>query len=279
MPPLHELIHPPATTRLDAPALPARVVLLPALPPLPRARVRLLAASILALAILGAAFIFLSTRMASKPRWWSDHPIAGPEVAEEVESGMLRHLTAVRAADPAFTPTRDVAWRSERWSISLSQDDANAWLAARLPEYLANQQPPIRWPREVEDVRVWFNDGRVTLAAKLRQNGAVHYVGTTLKPTIRPDGSMWMPSEGLRVGDLSAPAWSLGAARSLCGDPIPDNIASLPEIRTMLGAFENDNPVLRDAVVRLEGGRRVRLLSIVPSNGRLTITCLTEKRP
>ena len=255
-----------------------RVVLVPALPPMPRRWVLLGGAIVGLLALFGGAVLSLSALVAGKPAWWKDTPIGSNAVAEQIESGMLGHLTAVRPADPNFVPTREIVWRSEVWKISLKEEDANTWLALKLPEYLANRQPPVRWPREIEGVRVWFDKGEVRLGAKVRQGSEVRYVGTTLRPTIREDGSMWMPSDGVNVGALSAPAWSIGAARSIYGDPVPANIAGMPEVKSMFGAFQDENPVMRDAVVRLEGGRRVRILSITPRNGWIEITCWTEKR-
>lgn len=255
-----------------------RITLIPALPPMPRRGVLLVGVVAGLLALFGGAVLSLSTLVSRKPAWWKETPIGSNAVAEQIESGMLGHLTAVRAGDPTFVPTREISWRSEVWKISLKEEDANTWLALKLPEYLANRQPSVRWPREIEGVRVWFDKGEVRLGAKVRQGGEVRYVGTTLRPKIREDGSMWMPSDGVNVGALSAPAWSIGAARSIYGDPVPANIAAMPEVKSMFGAFQDKNPVLKDAIVRLEGGRRVRILSITPRNGWIEIMCWTEKR-
>ena len=53
-------------------------------------------------------------------------------------------------------------------------------------------------------------------------------------------------------------------------------IRDLPEVDAFFGALAGENAIFPNATVRLDGGRRVRVLSVSPKNGRLDLTFQTE---
>ncbi len=208
------------------------------------------------------------------PGWWNNSLVVDPLAGEAIEMGLMRHLSAVRQADPAMKAGD--AWRSTPWSVSLSEDDANAWLNARLPQWMLNRGKPIEWPRELKGLQVKFEDGTIRMGMQIQDGNDSIIAGVALKPEIRPDGSLWINSSGLDIGSLPAPAWSIGAARSTYGNRIPAAIRGLPEVDAFFGALAGENAIFPNATVRLDGGRRVRVLSVSPKNGRLDLTFQTE---
>lgn len=208
------------------------------------------------------------------PRWWNTHLVIDPAAGEAIEMGLMGHLSAVRPADPTLKPGE--AWRSKAWSVSLSEDDANAWLNARLPKWMMNRGKPVAWPIELRSLQVKFEEGSIRLGAQLIEGSDSIIAGVALKPEVHPDGSLWLNSSGLDIGSLPAPAWAIGAARSTYGNAIPPAIREMPETEAFFGALEGTNAIFPNAMIRLDGGRRVRVLGVAPRKGRVDLTFRTE---
>lgn len=208
------------------------------------------------------------------PRWWNPAITIDPAAGEAIEMGLMGHLSAVRAADPALKPGEP--WRSTPWSVSLGEDDANAWLNSRMPRWMLNRGKPLVWPAEIASLQVKFEDGVIRLGVQILDGSDSVIAGVSLKPTIRTDGSLWLNSSGLDIGSLPTPAWAVGTARSAYADSIPSALRDLPETRAFFGALAGSNAIFPNATVRLDGGRRVRVLGVTPKKGRVDLTFRTE---
>src|SRR5262245_44866853 len=116
-----------------------------------RARRRVVAlVAVLSVAVTGGLIALALTHIT--PAWWG--PAAADDaavtaLAAEVENAVVRQITAARP--PA---SGDGPYASEPWSVSLQAKDANAWLAARLPRWLANQREGFAWPPNLSSVQV-----------------------------------------------------------------------------------------------------------------------------
>src|SRR5689334_15852919 len=120
------------------------------------------------LALLAAAIAYLLAQ--STPSWWrtTPHPPAPPtpqqlqnaavahlhpqstpsswrttpdpaaaSTAEQLENGVVAHFTLARPPDPTLNPAKpDPRYQSAPWAVSISANDANAWLATRLKQWL-----------------------------------------------------------------------------------------------------------------------------------------------
>jgi len=251
-------------------------------PPPPRRRRRFRrpwVAAGLALCAAGTAALAALALTRATPAWWRPIDPADPatiDAAQAVEHAVVRQLSALRpAASPPATP--DASWRSETWSVSLSQADANAWLAARLPRWLESREKRVLWPAGVREVRVGFGDGVVRLGVRLAADGREQIAVAHVAPDLRADGSLWLPASWFSIGRLPVPgAWALGGADP--GDYLPADLARLPQVRRLADVLGGAAPLVNAAVIRLEDGRRVRLLRIAAREGRLELTCRTEKR-
>jgi hypothetical protein len=240
---------------------------------LPRARVRrwILGAGVGLGVVLGATAFAGWVMARQAPAWWRTVRADDPrtvEAARRLQDAIATQLHRIRGIGEDGT--------GEVWAVSLKAADANAWLNAQLPKWLAHEHEEFDWPRELAELQVDFSDGLVRVGALVRMAGQERIFSATIRPTLEK-GSLWMPASWVRVGRLSVPAgWILGHARRERDEFIPEEVRDLPETLAMFDAFAGRVPVAQDAVVRLGDGRQVRLLKIRARDGRLEITCRTE---
>lgn len=225
----------------------------------------------------------------STPTWWTrvEHapgapvevgavPADWPARGAEVENAVVAQLSLVRQGQW----DADGVWRSEPWSVSISEQDASAWLATRLPRWVKNREGDDAWPPQVAQSRVSFTDGRIIAGAMLRNGGdAVQIMGVEIRPYVDEHGALRVPAMKVRIGRVSLPAgWLFGAITSRAGDFIPRETLESPTAKTVSDALRGESVLTRNAVIRLEDGRRVRVLNMSPQNGRLDLTFQTERR-
>jgi len=196
----------------------------------------------------------------SKPGWWeppAGAPRGGTRVAEErateasnanEHGGLLNHNSLTLADERAraleqglvseFTRVRPAG---EQWAIRVRSADANAWLALRLPQWLAHDRE-LPWPDGVDMVQLHLATGdRITLGA---DRGGWVWSATML--VVLEDGRLTLQPVGGALGRLWIP-WMSSADGS--SDGALSIAAFVPELA---------HPV--DAIVPLPDGRRVKLL-------------------
>ena len=178
------------------------------------------------------------------PAWWSE-PSPWPsedaalETARSLEQGIASETTRVRAKG------------SEEWSVRVRAADLNAWLAARLPQWLEHDRS-LPWPDGVERVRVAIDADGLALAADW--NG---FVVTT----------RWRVDSG----EGGAPATLRAAGSSVGSLPVP--------FASGVGAWfvpELGRPLALRA--RLGDGRSVTVSDVEFSGGEAIVDCRTDVR-
>jgi hypothetical protein len=227
-------------------------------------------------AVVTCAVAVAATLADQAPVWWrtvrGDDPGALAR-GIEVENRAGNLIYRIRPADTA-APDR---YQSEVWTVDLSVPEANAWLNARLPGWLASQWDESVWPSEMSEVQVEFREGLIAVGARITLGGRQRYFTATLAPEIRADGSLWLPARWVSVGRLAAPGdWVVDYAGRRRDQFVPEDLRHLPETAAMFRAFAGEAPMARDAVVTLGDGRIVRLLAMIPADGRLQLVCRTE---
>lgn len=245
-----------------------------------RRRRALLVGGLSLAALVTVALVALAlTRLT--PSWWA--PVDGEDPraaarAEKLENALMSHVSLVRPGAEG-PPPAGLSFRSEPWAISLREEDANAWLAARLPKWLANQRLDPAIAANLGRVQVSFAGGLVRVGMLLSKDGRDQIIGASARPVLRADGSLWFEGSTLCAGRLDLPAsWAAGALRSRAERYFPPGVRGDPEADEALAVIAGSRPLLREAVLRLEDGRRVRLLAITPRDGRVEFTCRTEKK-
>lgn len=241
-----------------------------------RARLLILGASALLVAGVTCGVALAMTLADQAPVWWRTVRRDDPKTVArgiEVENRTGNLIYRVRPADAAIADR----YQSEVWTVNLSAAEANAWLNARLPGWLASQWEENVWPSEMSEVQVEFRDGLVAVGALITLGGRQRYLTATIEPQIREDGSLWLPARWVSIGRLAAPGdWVVDYAGRRREQFVPEDLKDLPETAAMFSAFAGEAPMVQDAVVTLGDGRIVRLLSMTPANGRLELVCRTE---
>ena len=216
------------------------------------------------------------------PGWWrsvrSDDPRT-IRAAQNVEDRVFSGMSAARPTAEGFTPGEPGQWRSEPFEIRVDAADANAWLNVRLPKWLANREQDFRWPEEISEVQVDFDQGKLKVGARVKVGGQEQVISATIEPQLNPDGSLSAPATWVHVGRLGVPAaWVLQHTEDNAARYMPRSVADLPETRAMLSAFLGRLPIVQNAVLKLGDGRRVRILDLRTDRGALVLTCQTEVR-
>lgn len=223
----------------------------------------------------------------STPAWWTrveggasvevgGVPADWAARGADVENAVVAQLSLVRKG--RWHP--DGVWRSEPWSVSISEEDASAWLATRLPRWVKNREGESAWPMQVAQSRVAFTKGRIIAGAMLRNGGeAAQIMGVEIAPYVDEFGALRVPATKVRIGRVSLPAaWLFGAVAARAEDFVPRESLESPTAKTVSDALRGESVLTRNAVIRLEDGRRVRVLDMSPQDGRLEVTLQTESR-
>ncbi len=217
----------------------------------------------------------ISSLSSGVPLWWRTVRRDDPrtiESARRVEDGVWNHLYSVRSGE---TPDGSV-----EWTVALKAADANAWLNARFPMWIANQWDSELWPAELGEIQVDFDESGIRIGIQIEGAGEPRILSATIHPAVAEDGALWMPASWIHIGRLGIPAnLVLDAGATENSGYIPDRIRELPETKGMMSAFAGAMPMVEDAVVSLGDGRQVRLVSLRTRGGWLEITCRTEPEP
>lgn len=221
---------------------------------------RVAIAAVTGLALLTAALFIGLGMTRQKPRWWREVDLASPALAqlgERVERGAMNTLHGgVRGEAP--------------WTVAVTVEQANAWMNARLPKWLENRQ--YGWPSDIEELQADFSGGRLRIGVRVDFDGSEQVVVATVAPEVR-QGALWLPITAARAGRLDLPAgWSIDRLR----ERLPERVKARPATALVLDALAGKAPLMADAAIELEDGRRVRILAVGAEGNQLMLTCKTE---
>lgn len=192
---------------------------------------------------------------------------------ESLENAALAQVSAVRPA--AANLASSGGYISEPWSVSISQQDANAWLASRLVRWLESRQ--INLPGGVSHPAVSFQAGAIVLlvcvptplgesiisiACEVTSNKGQGGTSSSHQLFIRPGA--------IHAGSLPVPAQLASAANAL--------LARLAE--SLGGTVAPDGTLVVPAPsIDLEDGRTVMLSEAKVRLGRLELKFHTSATP
>jgi hypothetical protein len=226
------------------------------------------------------------------PGWFVPQSPQDPLViaaARRIENNVATVLTKVRQPG-ALAANQPASLGPDRWAISLSAQDANAWLSVRLPMWMESEcDPPLAWPKEVGAVQVAFEGGRIYVGASLRAGGSEdqeRVLTASIEPIFDEHGSLWTPARSIGLGRVAVPAGLImqagagggGAENGASPTGMPGELADLPQTKGVLGALAGKVPALRSPVLKIGDGRRVKLVGMEAKNGKLIITLETLTR-
>lgn len=222
----------------------------------------------------------------SSPSWWRHYTLNDELVAHAtaVENAAVSQLTRTRATDPSWDQTDTTEpWRSAPWSIALRDEDASAWLTARLREWIEGDVGLEDWPEGLGQPQVRFEKGRLRLGAALRFEKDTRVVSAAITPEFHEDGSLWLRTDWVHIGRFPLPAGPMlaHADREVRGDLAQSDAEAIAADADAVGFFDilrGKAPLAQRPILRLDDGRAVRLLGFRLSEGRIELDCQTVAR-
>jgi hypothetical protein len=164
--------------------------------------------------------------------------------------------------------------------MTIKGEEANAWLGARLKEWLQNRSERIAWPANASEPQVSFEDGVIELGFEVSANagekGRVLSLG--LEPRV-DSGGLWVQLGTFGIGKLTLPGGAMAdAGGSMLESRLPDSLRNNPDTKNFIDALSGKRPLVKDAVMKLSDGRRVQIVRITPKPGELELECRTLPR-
>lgn len=230
-------------------------------------RVGLCALAIVCLLVVVAGWLWWF--VAAAPAWWADAGRLAPDAvqrAEALERGLTRVLHEPRAP-------------GERWSVSLSEADANAWFAERFTKWAANRGAP--WAEALRDGRVsppriLFAPGSLSVGCVTSQGWGKRVISVTFRPVLATgdDGAerLFISDGRVSMGRLAVDADAVSGlierfdSGRAAGSPGPD----------VSGFLSGRLPLVSPADFSLDDGRSVRLLAVTVEEGRLILEAMNR---
>ncbi len=221
---------------------------------------------LLVLAIAGAWWTWRQSRVA--PSWYAPPDPADRTVvalAEQVEYGIVETFHKLRPA-------------GEPWTVRIREEQINAWLAARMPEWIAHDES-LAWPEELSVPQVHIGPAGLDLAVEVARQGRPYVVVTRLDPRIS-DGRIHLEMERVGVGRVTVPGAPATKVMEIIERLAPGGVIDAPVAQQLLGLFREDDAAAAgdgDGAARfdLSDGRRVELLAITLSEGAMDVTSRT----
>ncbi|MCB9838510.1 MAG: hypothetical protein H6813_04160 [Phycisphaeraceae bacterium] len=196
------------------------------------------------------------------PRWWRQTDFNTPqtrELARKVEVAIVERVHQPRDEDNI-------------WRVSIDVEQANAWLNAKLPAWVESRE--LDWPDKVAQVQADFNNGTITLGARLNKDAASQIVAASFQLEVRDDGALWIRQPRAQAGRLDLPrGWTVARLREW----LPPELENSEAMNRVLVALAGDGPLFEQARLKLGDGRLVRMLSITSSDNHLLIEAVTER--
>jgi hypothetical protein len=209
---------------------------------------RWLAAALIVAVLVSAGAIGLWQLTWMAPAWWA------PLDPSDEQTAQLAERVEYRLAEEAHK----IRPEPKTWWIEIKQDQINAWLAARLPEWVAHAHG-IQWPAEVGLPQVNVDMGAVRLGLDIETDAGTRYVVAHLKPSIVA-GELALTLDGMSVGRLWIPGSSVGAVVDRLADTDAGRFLDDPGVKALIGLLEGGRRI--DPTLTLDDGRRVRVLDV-----------------
>lgn len=212
------------------------------------------------LLILGLGAVVLWDRAGKAPTWYDPPDPQRAEVvqaADDVEYNLLAAAQEIRTAD-------------EVWAIRVREDHINAWLAARLPEWLAHDGRG-GWPASLGTPQVSLEAAGIRLGIPVDEAGAERVMSVRLVPDLR-DGTLRFTMDRAWVGQVGLPGAPVSAFLELLREHAGSSFDD-PDTRAIIDLLTEERST--DPEVTLADGRRVRLENLRLGDGTLDLSCRT----
>lgn len=221
--------------------------------------------------VAASACLLLGARLLeTAPSWWAPPSPDDPDVLESargVENALATTVHRIRELRP-----RGTGHASAPWTVRITTEQACAWLATRLPQWLTNRVRDFAWPDNLGPVQVFFLEDEIVFGVET--GGRV--VSVHVRPRLDEHGRLLAPASHAAVGRFPLPARWLLSWADPDGRILTPSLAREPRVISVVRALAGEQPLLDEPVVTLDDGRQVRLLALDVAPGVLDLTCQTE---
>ncbi len=225
-------------------------------------RTSLIAVTLLLIASITITVLTAITLARDTPDWWRHANFESDQtrdLARRVEIAIVEHVHKPRT-------------NTEAWRVSVNVEQANAWLNAKLPAWVESRE--LEWPDKVDQIQADFNNGTITLGAKLNKDAASQIVAASFQLEVRHDGALWIKQPRARAGRLDLPnGWTVARLREW----LPPELEESEAMNRVLNALAGNEPLFDEARLKIGDGRVVRMLRITSSDDQLLIEAVTER--
>ena len=210
-----------------------------------------------------------------QPAWWSPIDQASPvlrERATRLENGAVTLMYGGDPATaPASTPAITPAPGPRRFTALVTADDAQAWLNTKMPEWAVAAGHLRRWPAELSDLTVRFEDDQLLVGARLQTTSGERFIAAHLHPRVDELGQLWITAKSVSIGRLILPAGLV------LPSALPPSAAAEPAATALMNALAGRAPLAVRPTLKLAGSQILNLRAVTVKDGDLLLEC--EVRP
>lgn len=220
---------------------------------------RRIALTLLIVALLvGVVLWYRSTAM---PDWWSPPDPKDPhivEVADRVEYQLVEQAQLVRPAD-------------DDWGVRVHESQINAWLASRLPKWLAHHDMQ-EWSNAVRLVQVRLEDGAIVIGAEVGTRIQPRVVSLRIIPELE-DGRIALFADAVSIGRISIGTAPIDRIIEELGDIISSDVMNDPAVVQIVETLRGDRTW--PAEFKLADGRHIEVRELTLERGAFSAMCRT----
>ncbi len=220
-------------------------------------------AVIAAVAVLGvAAGGAVAWRMSwMAPSWWVS------PVPDDAQAAALADRVEFRLTEEAHKIREDPVFR-----LRITQEQVNAWLATRLPDWVAHRSGA-PWPPQLGLPQVRLGKGTASVGIDVMTESGRRVVVADFRPRIR-GGRLEFPIASVGVGRVRIPGASAAALVDRLRGPLSAELADDEVMDALSEALRGERHL--DPVLRLSDGRTVELLEVSCEDGAIVLRCRTK---
>ncbi len=215
----------------------------------------------------------------STPLWW--------RAIDRNDPALRERATALENGAVTTLYDRPPAPLGSPWVAAIREEDALAWLNAKMPEWAVGSSRLREWPAEVREIIPRFADGRIEIGVHIvAKDGSAevqHFLSISLTPRVDEGGQLWLAVDSVSVGRLPVPAGMVFSSASATGTGVisaegrvPASLRGLPELGSLSRVLAGREPLLKAASMKLGDGRTVQLTGVDTKDGKLLLRCITR---
>jgi len=219
---------------------------------------------LLGVAAVALVVYMLWQRTLARPVWWNPPDPSDPlvqEVAERVEYQLVEQAQLVRPAD-------------ESWGVRVQESQVNAWLAGRLPKWLAHHDRR-EWSETVRLVQVRFEDGAAIIGAEVDHGLQKRVLSIRIVPALE-DGRLTFVADAVSVGALSIGTAPIDRAMEELEHVMDRAVLDDPGVQQVVETLRGERSW--PATFELADGRWVEVLEFTIERGAVRASCKTLPR-